>query len=463
MFPRFPLCAALLGLTALPVPMLRADQPAPGKDEKRRLITRTYSVSDLLTFLGDTSDSDRGRLAVQLYRRIETIEPDTWDAYSGPGTIGYYPLAMTLVINQTADVHEKVAELLKTMRSLEEIKVAVDVRTIAVPERLVKELLPAKELLPEQLGYSCELIQIPFGLSSKSKSEDKDADVSQERRICVSLDAKETSRIIEASQENQYGAENIGQPIRVVTSRLFPITMHIPRSHSGAEKDVFLTVVPTLAERSIEIGLAIAEGEPGLHPEDSGRKSRPTVIPVAEGTTFLVGGWSSKLCRVETVGSMHQSMPHGLRQDKKAMEEKQQLYVLFTPRLIKKTKDSEETSEQAVPSGRRPEQAPKDEPESPPNPFVHDPAAPKGPSTACKANLFLGQEMESRDLATKREELKKLFRECEKMLEDLDRVDDADLFPAGGMWKRYLDFDLEKAKKQADRDEIRFGMWNWRD
>jgi hypothetical protein len=123
MFARFTPRAVLCILAASTFPTLRAEGPAHSKDRTGRLITRTYSVADLVTPLPTDANGKesvlckQSELPQQLILRItNAIEPDSWAALSGKGTIDYFPLGMTLVVNQTAEVHEQVARLLAKMR-----------------------------------------------------------------------------------------------------------------------------------------------------------------------------------------------------------------------------------------------------------------------------------------------------------------------------------------------------------
>jgi general secretion pathway protein D len=63
-----------------------------------------------------------------------TVEPGSWSDMGGPGTIQYFPLTMSLVINQTPDVQEQVADLLAALRRRQDQEVAVEVRFATVPE-----------------------------------------------------------------------------------------------------------------------------------------------------------------------------------------------------------------------------------------------------------------------------------------------------------------------------------------
>src|SRR5207248_368365 len=63
-----------------------------------------------------------------------TIAPQSWSVMGGPGTIDYFPLAMALVINQTPDIQEQIAELLAALRRLQDVEVTIEMRLITVAE-----------------------------------------------------------------------------------------------------------------------------------------------------------------------------------------------------------------------------------------------------------------------------------------------------------------------------------------
>ena len=63
-----------------------------------------------------------------------TIAPQSWNNMGGPGTIEYFPLTMSLVINQSPDIQEQVADLLTALRRLQDQEVAIEVRFISIAE-----------------------------------------------------------------------------------------------------------------------------------------------------------------------------------------------------------------------------------------------------------------------------------------------------------------------------------------
>jgi hypothetical protein len=56
---------------------------------------------------------------------VQSIEPATWCDNGGPGTIDYFPAGKSLIVNQTADVQEQIADLLANLRRCQEDEASV--------------------------------------------------------------------------------------------------------------------------------------------------------------------------------------------------------------------------------------------------------------------------------------------------------------------------------------------------
>ncbi len=67
---------------------------------------------------------------------VSTIAPATWQENGGCGTIDYHPLTMSLVVNQTQEVQEQIADLLAALRRLHDQEVALEVKILTVPDGL---------------------------------------------------------------------------------------------------------------------------------------------------------------------------------------------------------------------------------------------------------------------------------------------------------------------------------------
>jgi type II secretory pathway component GspD/PulD (secretin) len=78
--------------------------------------------------------------AVLMKLITSAISPSSWSDVGGPGTIDYFPLGMALVINQTPDIQEQVADLLAALRRLQDQEVAVEVRLISLSEAFYERI-----------------------------------------------------------------------------------------------------------------------------------------------------------------------------------------------------------------------------------------------------------------------------------------------------------------------------------
>jgi type II secretory pathway component GspD/PulD (secretin) len=88
-----------------------------------------------------TKENPKGTIQEDLIRLImNVIAPTTWREVGGQGTIDYYPLGMALVITQTPDIQEQVADLLGALRRLQDQQVAVEIRFITIAENFFERI-----------------------------------------------------------------------------------------------------------------------------------------------------------------------------------------------------------------------------------------------------------------------------------------------------------------------------------
>src|SRR5207248_5680909 len=81
-----------------------------------RLVQKTYAVADLVGAKARKAPRSAAKSLVDCIKT--TIEPRTWSDQGGPGTVDYFPKGSALVVNQTPDVQEQVAEFLAALRRL---------------------------------------------------------------------------------------------------------------------------------------------------------------------------------------------------------------------------------------------------------------------------------------------------------------------------------------------------------
>ncbi|HVX11416.1 MAG TPA: hypothetical protein VHC22_09565 [Pirellulales bacterium] len=69
-----------------------------------------------------------------------TIAPTTWDDVGGPGTVQQFQGNLSLVISQTQEVHEEIADLLEQLRRLQDLQVTIEVRFITLNDNFFERI-----------------------------------------------------------------------------------------------------------------------------------------------------------------------------------------------------------------------------------------------------------------------------------------------------------------------------------
>lgn len=69
-----------------------------------------------------------------------TIEPDTWEEVGGQGSISGFPTNLSLIVGQTQDVHEQIADLLAQLRRFQDLQVTIEVRFITLNDNFFERI-----------------------------------------------------------------------------------------------------------------------------------------------------------------------------------------------------------------------------------------------------------------------------------------------------------------------------------
>jgi hypothetical protein len=131
----------ILALAALLVtPLVARPQETTSRPSRpaENLMPVTYAVADLVVpidYLDVPADGDqKGKTKEEWLIRMITrsVAPTTWENAGGPGTVQYHPLGMSLVVRQSPEVHARIRNLLETMRRVQNVEVAVEMRVVEV-------------------------------------------------------------------------------------------------------------------------------------------------------------------------------------------------------------------------------------------------------------------------------------------------------------------------------------------
>jgi general secretion pathway protein D len=69
-----------------------------------------------------------------------TVQPPTWDTQGGPGAIRPFDTNLSIVVSQTQEVHEEIADLLEQLRRLQDLQVTIEVRFITLNDTFFERI-----------------------------------------------------------------------------------------------------------------------------------------------------------------------------------------------------------------------------------------------------------------------------------------------------------------------------------
>lgn len=69
-----------------------------------------------------------------------TVEPESWEELGGPGSIAPFSTNLSLVVSQTQEVHDRLADLLAQLRRLQDLQVTIEVRFITLNDNFFERV-----------------------------------------------------------------------------------------------------------------------------------------------------------------------------------------------------------------------------------------------------------------------------------------------------------------------------------
>lgn len=135
----------------------------------------------------------------------KTVDPESWkDNGQGEGTIEKFETNLSLVIRQTQEIHEQIAELLEQLRRLQDLQVTIEVRFISLSDSFY------------------ERVGVDFDVNIKSNQQ---GNVSIERETALDDDGNLT--------ETDYAKFQRSATVGLKAPGLFSSTLDIPVSQGG--------------------------------------------------------------------------------------------------------------------------------------------------------------------------------------------------------------------------------------
>jgi general secretion pathway protein D len=210
------------------------------------LVQRAYAVADLVVPVETDKEPDRSLNsplrylyqvrtnedksppATEEHSLMELISsrvaPASWQGNGGKGSMKYVPLAMSLVIEQTPEVHEQVEELLAGLRRLLDVEVAVDLRLLSLPDSALKEITQninfASQTIREVDKAGLERIGIDFS-KNVGPGQPMILDDSQVRNLIAFAQENRSANLVQAPKITLFNGQgrtlSIGEERQFVT------------------------------------------------------------------------------------------------------------------------------------------------------------------------------------------------------------------------------------------------------
>jgi hypothetical protein len=152
------LCAVLAGTSS----DANNSRPCPRANTVNQAVTLvpvTYAVADLVVPVDALAKNPKTIEATLMTIICNAIDPSSWAGSGGEATIQYYPLGMALIVRQIPANQEMVAELLTSLRRLQDVEVAVEVRLVTLAPDTAEHLVNLtgfKEFCPNDPRRSIE-------------------------------------------------------------------------------------------------------------------------------------------------------------------------------------------------------------------------------------------------------------------------------------------------------------------
>ena len=234
-----------------------------------------------------------GRMTIEglIEAIIATVHPDTWEVAGGPGVC--HPLGQSLLVRQTAAVHEEIAALLDALENqASAVVLTIEARWLQVSQQRLDDLM----LESSSSNTASSAPTIPVALMGPLTA---DTQVFGGRISCfdnqtVHLVSGERRNIVTAVipvvGTGAIGYQSMTSLINV--GALLEVTPSLVRDGS----EVVLNVQSTVTEhsdRKPEVSASIAEGVPGIDMLGIRTQQLSTSVRVPVNQPVLVGGMSS--------------------------------------------------------------------------------------------------------------------------------------------------------------------------
>ncbi len=322
---------------------------------KGKPVTTAYPVADLVIPLNQPSRKEVKTQEEKLINLlISTVCPKSWREMGGEGTMEYFPLTMTLVVRQTADVQEQITELLASLRRQQDNEVSVEVRFVEVSTEVMEQLgIQEKEGGTPGMAV---LDDTQVKLLIEGAQADRRTHVMQAPKITVfngqqaALDLSEKQTFVVGIDFQDKDGKQMPQPKTKTVMTGLQMSVLPVVSPCNRYVTLQLGVREGRADADPRVAFGPAWSKKALHTSEGPNEPRYTTLEVektlklASGSTALLTGWTQHrevrnqvgppvLSKVPYVNRLFRNVSYG--------QETMHTLVLVTPRVLTRPEETE--------------------------------------------------------------------------------------------------------------------------
>jgi hypothetical protein len=371
------LLAGLLSACVLLLAAKLTQAAAPPGDGEAGMICKVYAVADLVipiagTFAAHSEDGKPAANRTHEDRLIQLVcsvlSPRSWRCQGGRGSIDYFPLGMALVVRQTPEMQEQVADLLAALRRLQDIEVSVELRFMTVSDECL-----AKLGIEDADGAKTSIARLDDAqvrLLLETAQGDTRTNIMQAPKMTVfngqkaTMDLTEKQVFVTSAEMVSVGERKVPQlhtknvrtglqismlPVVAPDNRTVTLQLSVDMTRADVPR---LSAAPVLMGKSADkiatAGLTLVAP---LEPCFSTR-SFETTLKLTDGTSALISGWTQHrevrnqtcppvLGKIPYLGQLFRTMSYG--------KEREHLLVLVTPRVIVQAEKEEHVPAEVKP------------------------------------------------------------------------------------------------------------------
>src|SRR5262245_11998541 len=329
-------------------------------DESKRLVTKVFSVADLVTPIPGFEPSqptpgvpakqtvvENGEQLVKLVTSM--VRPSSWDSAGGKGKAEFFETGCTLVVTNTADAVAEVGDILEALRRLQEISVCTEVRILKLPAGFCEQVglkttgdtvLSDRELLKlleaVQANRDANIMQAPKVTTFDGQSAT--IRIGETRYFVTSAEAvkvKDATVLVPKNMPVDLG-DTLTICGRVSADKKF-VSLQAKLTRTTLVGEVEMIPVTTIITPVFEGG---SQGKPIPFtqyleaPRLKSEKVEKTVV-LPSGGTVVLGGWKEMAEMKPAAKSMVNKIPYLPRPQKNARPAECEVVVLATTRVLR--------------------------------------------------------------------------------------------------------------------------------